>query len=480
MSQASPRDLIILLPGIMGSVLSKDGRDLWNVSLGMVARALQREALVRDLSLQGDDAERPTLDDGVVPTRVMSDAQLIPGFWKIDGYSGLVAALSRELGAKVGDPYTPEPDASLFPFAYDWRRDNRAAARRLQAFVEQQLPVWQRNGGGPGAKVILIGHSMGGLIARYYLEVLGGHEQCRALFTFGTPHRGSLNALGSLAGGQKIAWIDVSAALRSFTSAYQLLPLYEVVQRGSEFLRASELGDLGGLSQARAAAAAAEFHQPIEAAARARADDDADYLYTAIVGTQQATRQSARLDGATLTVGDQLPELLLKRSYPEFGDGTVPLYAAMPPGARADRLQRLYVAESHAALQNNVAMQRHLIQSIRVLQSELALLDAGHFGVGVQPGLRLLVEDAYPVEGGLIRVQPADLPDTPGQLLLTITELESGLATQYTLPLTGDEWRLELARPTPGAYRARAELLGGPPDVQPVQDLFEVVPAPVA
>jgi hypothetical protein len=35
---------------------------------------------------------------------------------------------------------------------------------------------------------------MGGLVARYYLEVLGGWEKCRALFTFGTPHRGSLNA----------------------------------------------------------------------------------------------------------------------------------------------------------------------------------------------------------------------------------------------------------------------------------------------
>jgi hypothetical protein len=158
----------------------------------------------------------------------------------------------------------------------------------------------------------------------------------------------------------------------------------------------------------------------------------------------------------------------------------VPLYAAMPPGARADRLQRVYVAESHAALQNNPAMQRHLIQSIRVLQSELALLDAGHFGVGVQPGLRLIVEDAYPPEGGLIRVQPADLPTAPGALLVTVTELESGAATQHTLPLAGDEWRLELERPTPGAYRVRAELVGGPADVQPVQDLFEVVPAPMA
>jgi pimeloyl-ACP methyl ester carboxylesterase len=480
MSQPASSDMIVLLPGIMGSVLAKNGRDLWNVSLGMVARALQRETLVRDLSLQGDDPERPILDDGVVPTRVMADAQLIPGFWKVDGYSGLIASLSRELGAKVGDPYTPDPDASLFPFPYDWRRDNRSAARRLQAFVEQQLPIWRRNGGGPGAKLILIGHSMGGLVARYYLECLGGHEHCRALFTFGTPHRGSLNALNSLVGGQKLAWIDVSTALRSFTSAYQLLPIYEVVQRGAEFLRPAALGSIGGLVPAQVAAATTEFHAPIEAAARTRSDAGPGYLYTAIVGTQQATRQSARLDGDTLTVGDALPELLLKRSYPEFGDGTVPLYAAMPPGARADRLQRVYVAETHAALQNNPAMQRHLIQSIKVLQSELALLDAGHFGVGTQPGLRLIVEDAYPPQGGMIRVQPADLPTTTGSLHVTITELESGQRSEHTLPFVGDEWHLELERPTPGAYRVRAELLTNPAGVQPVQDLFEVVPPPTA
>lgn len=481
MSQASSNDLIILLPGIMGSVLTKGGRDLWSVSLGMAARALQREALVRDLSLQGDDPERPTLDDGVLATRVMPDATIIPGFMKIDGYSGLVAAIAEALGARVGDPYTPAPDASVFPFPYDWRRDNRSSARRLQAFVDRQLPVWRRSGGNPAAKVILIGHSMGGLVARYYLEVLGGHEHCRALYTFGTPHRGSLNAVGYLVNGHKLAFIDVSPALRTFTSVYQLLPTYEVVERDGAFVRAADLGDLGGLAHARAAAAAQEFHAPIEAAARERSGDVGDYVNTAIIGVQQPTGQSARVAGGQLTVGPGLPQMLLQRNYPDFGDNTVPLYAAMPPGARADRLQRVYVTETHASLQNNPAMQRHLIQSMRVLQAEAALLDAGHFGVGVeQPGLRLISDDAYPAEGGVIRVQPASLPGEPGELLVTLTALESGAATQHRLAPAGGEWRLELERPAPGAYRVRAELPGGPAEMQPVTDLFEVAPAPLA
>jgi len=480
MSQGSMRDMVIVLPGIMGSVLTKHGKDLWSVSLSMAARALQREVLVRDLSLQGDDAERPTLDDGVVATRLISDAQLIPGFWKIDGYDGLINAIAAEFGAKIGDPYTPEPDASLFPFPYDWRRDNRSSARRLQRFVEQQLPIWRRSGGGPGAKTILIGHSMGGLIARYYLEVLGGHEYCRALYTFGTPNRGSVNALASLVLGQKLAWIDVSPALRTFTSAYQLLPIYDVVDRDGTALSAAAIGDVGGLSQAKAEVARTQFHEPIRAAALARTSEAPGYIHTAIIGTQQPTSQSARVVGGQLSVGQNLPAVLLQRNYPEFGDGTVPLYSAMPPGARADTLQRVYVAESHAALQNSPAMQRHMLQSMRLLASESTLLDAGHFGVGVQPGLRLWLEDVYPPEGGRIRVQPADLPGEPGALRVTITNLESGKKRRRSVPLTDGEWRIGIRRPAPGIYRIQVALVDGPRDVQPVQDIFEVAPAPVA
>ena len=41
--------------------------------------------------------------------------------------------------------------------------------------------------------------SMGGLVSRYFLEVLEGWRDARALLTFGTPYRGSLNALDALA-----------------------------------------------------------------------------------------------------------------------------------------------------------------------------------------------------------------------------------------------------------------------------------------
>ena len=55
--------------------------------------------------------------------------------------------------------------------------------------------------GSPDAKLVLVGHSMGGLVARYFLECLDGWRDTRRLVTFGTPYRGSLNALNFLVHG---------------------------------------------------------------------------------------------------------------------------------------------------------------------------------------------------------------------------------------------------------------------------------------
>ena len=42
-----------------------------------------------------------------------------------------------------------------------------------------------------GGKITLIGHSMGGLVSRVYLQLLGGSRRVDTLITIATPHRGS-------------------------------------------------------------------------------------------------------------------------------------------------------------------------------------------------------------------------------------------------------------------------------------------------
>ena len=43
-------------------------------------------------------------------------------------------------------------------------------------------------------KVHIVGHSLGGIIARWYVQELGGHEQVSTAVTIGSPHEGTLAA----------------------------------------------------------------------------------------------------------------------------------------------------------------------------------------------------------------------------------------------------------------------------------------------
>ncbi len=60
--------------------------------------------------------------------------------------------------------------------------DIRIAAELLGRHIEQ---VCERTG---STRVDVVGHSLGGLIARYYVQRLGGDRRVRTLVTLGTPH----------------------------------------------------------------------------------------------------------------------------------------------------------------------------------------------------------------------------------------------------------------------------------------------------
>jgi pimeloyl-ACP methyl ester carboxylesterase len=66
--------------------------------------------------------------------------------------------------------------------------DVREAAERLSAHVEG---ICADTG---FERIHVIGHSMGGLIARYYVQCLGGDERVHTLVTLGSPHAGTATA----------------------------------------------------------------------------------------------------------------------------------------------------------------------------------------------------------------------------------------------------------------------------------------------
>jgi pimeloyl-ACP methyl ester carboxylesterase len=66
-----------------------------------------------------------------------------------------------------------------------WTSDVRIAARRLADTVDA---IREQTG---YERIHVVGHSMGGLVARYYVQRLGGDAHVHTLVTLGTPHQGT-------------------------------------------------------------------------------------------------------------------------------------------------------------------------------------------------------------------------------------------------------------------------------------------------
>lgn len=447
-------DVVVLLPGITGSVLQKDGKDVWAVSPGAALRALVSFGrTITELALHDDS----NLDDGVTAPRVMPDVHLIPGLWKIDGY-GKVSRYIRET-------FDVRPGRNYFEFPYDWRRDNRVAARQLKEKSDEWLHAWRKDY--PEAKLVLVGHSMGGLVARYFLECLEGWRDTRMLVTFGTPYRGSLNALEFIVHGMRkalgpVTLIDLSNLLRSFTSVYQLLPIYPCYQEGEgrDLVRLSESTGIPHLDPARAKAADA-FHREIEQAVEKHVDDEEymkdRYAIHPIIGTFQPTSQSAR------RTGDMVEILRQYHGEDRDGDGTVPRDSATPIEIKHEE-GAMFAAERHASLQNLDAV---LVQLSGVLTGH----DTTAFRDFPKTALGLDIEDAYSIDEPIgMRVRSED---GSAELVAVAIEAETGKeAGRATLPPGNEEWReAEIPPVPPGTYRLR---VSGGPMVQPVTDLFVV------
>ena len=80
-------DVVVVLPGITGSVLTKNGKTIWGYSGRLIGTTLLTRGgtLREELALQDDSPDKEILDDGIVAEKLVPDLQLLPGIWKIDG-----------------------------------------------------------------------------------------------------------------------------------------------------------------------------------------------------------------------------------------------------------------------------------------------------------------------------------------------------------------------------------------------------------
>jgi len=444
-------DVVVLLPGITGSVLQRNGKDVWAPTPHAIVGGLwSLGRSLNELELRADPVDDDDSGDGVVATRLVPDVHVIPHFWCIDGYSAITAT--------IRGTFDVVPGRTFLEFPYDWRRDNRVSARRLAAVA---LPaLHEQRKANPNAKLVLIGHSMGGLVARYFLECLDGWKDTRLLITFGTPYRGSLNALNFLANGFRkkvgpFSVADLSKLMRSFTSLYQLLPIYPCIDGGDGILtRVAETPGLPPIiDKKKANAAEQQFHRAIESAVakRERAEMAEPYIVHPIVGLSQPTFQSAQLGNGRLTMlrtyeGDDLD-----------GDGTVPRVSATPiefDGLKADR--GIYAPDRHAALQNSVSIRTQLLGLLNPVARPERFKDA-------RGGLRLELDDLYSLDEEIaVTVVSGTRRDT---LVATVSDVATARPLIGPMPLRAHDdettHTLELGPLPAGCYRLEVVPAGG-------------------
>lgn len=340
--------VVVVIPGILGTVLMKDGKKIWDLSPAALANAALSGGGHQALALSEQGSQEDDLGDGVVAASMLENIEAVPGLWKLGGYSRLLESLKTVPGLVL--------NSNLFAFPYDWRRDNRVAARRLARQTKQWLTDWREVSGNSDAKLILIAHSMGGLVASYFADCLDGWRDIHTLINLGVPFRGSANALNFLANGfaTGMGWLPGRAAFASMDSVYQLLPTYKFVSNGAAVMKVHEVA-IPGIDAGRAKAAL-DFHEELTAARTrnlaARGQDQG--ITRAVVGIKQTTGQSAALSSGILTIANTEND-----GKDLSGDGTVARVATTPVGGT--EAASTFIANSHAALPADEGVVNHVL-----------------------------------------------------------------------------------------------------------------------
>jgi pSer/pThr/pTyr-binding forkhead associated (FHA) protein len=193
----SARRIVIFVPGLMGS-------ELWRGS----------ERIFPNVKALFTNPEILLYPSPLEPRKILDEVIIVPNLIKLDQYNRLGDYLVEELSYQRGKDF--------FEFPYDWRQDVRVSARQLGALVDS-LPRNQ--------PLVIVAHSLGTMVSRYYIERLGGKNRVERVILMGGPHRGVVKALTSLLVAPELLPFGIMGErLRqvsmSFASSYQILPTY--------------------------------------------------------------------------------------------------------------------------------------------------------------------------------------------------------------------------------------------------------------
>lgn len=249
------RNPVVVIPGLLGSKLEnpKTGEIGWGASTGNYADP-ETPAGARTAALPMSlDTPLAQLVDDLQPAGALDRVKLklvgVP--LTVSAYAGILGTLGvggyRDSTINASGLDYGKQHFTCFQFDYDWRRDNVEAARRLHHFPMEKRAYIQaerreRGESADNVKFDIVAHSMGGLVARYYLMygdtdlpadgsvppvTWAGRELVDRVILVGTPNAGAPQSLEQLINGFQIAPTlpKYSAAiLGTMPAAYELLP----------------------------------------------------------------------------------------------------------------------------------------------------------------------------------------------------------------------------------------------------------------
>lgn len=377
MSRSLP--LVVVIPGIGGSELAdSSGKRVYGASVsGLVARLCEPSVL--------------DLNNELRPVGLVGPCSVI--CWQLmTGYDGLLNGISKGLGLSPGRVVTAgaelvDPDATVVAFPYDFRRSVEHIANDLDRVVRERAQ---------GRRVVLVAHSMGGLVAAWWWAFLSEGIDVAEIITVGTPYRGAAKALNVLVNGMRIGpYVPqaVSDMVRTWDSVFDLLPHYQVVNGTGKCQYPYELPS--GITSAVAgfsgkARAAYEKNRCLHKALVNKVLESGSNPFTVYYSQGHATLGHASIDAHSdgLVVAKGNPRAI-PASW-DGGDGTVPAFSVIPDVLEDEVFRWRRLRGKHQDLVEEKSVFEHVSEYAR---DRLPAAARGARGHDVDAYLQLDLED---------------------------------------------------------------------------------------
>lgn len=451
------QDAVVVVPGIMGSQLRDVATNdiLWGLNTSLYRHLWTGRGAWEKLKVTDDERDGRT-------SRVVADALIGFGAFApvLGGFEPYTAMVAR-LRGWLADP------TALLEFAYDWRLPVRHNGRLLADAIDRHLTAWRANPKATAAararpdqrepQVVIVAHSMGGLVSRAMCAIPGAADNVRAVLTLGTPFGGAAKTLLTLAEGRGAPFPlprrRLRDVVRTLPGAYDLLPIYRCVRDGSDVrkLTVADVADVG--ADAELAQQAFDWHDEASTVSL-----PGHWLY---IGGHQTTPSTITLnsgdpefwpysyevnsDGSLVTDDAGQPRQVLLD-----GDGTVPL-----PSAQRINREAVTISQQHGSL---ARVEEALAQASAVVLGDdrpVAFLGDTRLGLDAPDLVQLNQEVQFGITGESAESATCAVFD------------ESGTAVDHpNVVQAGGDFVARTTLAGPGVYRIQVQSGGGSPVVR--------------